>query len=218
MANDLRPVASRRTTSQSGPRPRNNRGEGGRLKGEVIEAALRLLDRSPSAELSLRMVAKEAGVAAPSIYSHFPDAKAVMTEIVRQCWVQMGDEMSRAAAECLSDEVREIIKAQMAAYVRYAMERPSRYQLLFAMQPIEEHEPNLGLLLPAYRSLFLSIERWTNEGGALPANGVLSSTLLTLSIAHGRIAFARLAPLRVGNSAPEVATFVAEALDRLFPD
>lgn len=211
------PASFRLTKAVPPPRQRNHRGEGGRLKGEVIEAAMRLLDRSPTAELSLRMVAKEAGVAAPSIYAHFRDAKAVTTEIVRQCWVQMGDEMSRAAIGCTSGAVRDIIKAQMSAYVRYAMERPSRYQLLFAMQPIEEHEPNLGLLLPAYRSLFFSIERWADEGGTLPAKDVISSTLLTLSIAHGRIAFAHLAPLRPGNSSPEICTFVLEALDRLFP-
>lgn len=199
-------------------RQRNQRGEGGRLKGEVIDAAMRLLDRSPAAELSLRMVAKEAGVAAPSIYAHFPDGKAVTTEIVRQCWVQMGDEMARAARDCASDAVLDIIKAQMSAYVRYAMERPSRYQLLFAMQPIDERESDLrGLLQPAYRSLLASIERWAEEKGRLPAKDVISATLLTLSIAHGRIALAHLAPMRPGNLPGNIETFVAEALDQLFP-
>jgi len=56
------------------PRRRNLRGEGGRLKAGVIDATMRLLDRSPTAESSLRMAAKEGGVAAPSIYAHFPDA------------------------------------------------------------------------------------------------------------------------------------------------
>ena len=36
-------------------RRRNVRGEGGRLKGEVIQAAMRILDRAPAAALSLRM-------------------------------------------------------------------------------------------------------------------------------------------------------------------
>lgn len=187
------------------------------MKGEVIDAAMRLLDRSPTAELSLRMVAKEAGVAAPSIYAHFPDARAVTTEIVRQCWAQMGDEMTRASVSAASGSVLDVIKAQMGAYVRYAMERPSRYQLLFAMQPIEEHEPDLrGLLQPAYRSLFSSIERWAGEGRKLPGKDAISVTLLTLSIAHGRIALAHLAPLRPGNSAPNIEAFVMEALDQIF--
>lgn len=185
----------------------------------MIAAAMRLLDRSPSAVLSLRMVAKEAGVAAPSIYAHFPDGKAVTTEVVRQCWAQMGEEMARAAQDCNSDGILDTIKAQMGAYVRYAMERPSRYQLLFAMQPIEEREPDLrGLLQPAYRSLYASIERLVAEGRALPGKDVISVTLLTLSIAHGRIALAHLAPLRPGNFAPNIEAFVNEALDQLFSD
>lgn len=179
---------------------------------------MRLLDRSPSAQLSLRMVAKEAGVAAPSIYAHFPDGEAVTTEVVRQCWVQMGEEMARAARTCDTQDSLEIIKAQMGAYVRYAMERPSRYQLLFAMQPIEECEPDLqGLLQPAYRSLFSSIVLWASGGRALPGRDAISATLLTLSIAHGRIALAHLALLRPGNSTPNIETFVVEAIDQLFP-
>jgi len=58
------------TPASSGPerpRRRNSRGEGSLLKGEVIRAAMRLLDRASNAELSLRMVAREAGIAAPSI-------------------------------------------------------------------------------------------------------------------------------------------------------
>jgi|SRR5579863_3145963 len=212
------PPTFSQTRALSLQRRRNQRGEGARLKEEVIAAAMRLLDRSPTAELSLRKVAQEAGVSPPSIYAHFRDAKAVTTEIVRQCWEQMGDTMAQAALDKASASMREIIKAQMDAYVRYAMDQPSRYQLLFAMQPIEETEPDLALLQPAYRSLFHSIERWAGAGGVLPAKDPISATLLTLSIAHGRVAFAHLAPVRPGNSAANIATFVAEAVDQLFPD
>jgi AcrR family transcriptional regulator len=41
-------------------RQRNQRGAGARLKDELIDAAMRILDRNPDAQLSLRMVAKEA--------------------------------------------------------------------------------------------------------------------------------------------------------------
>jgi len=38
-------------------RQRNQRGEGARLKDELVEAAMRILDKSPGGQLSLRMVA-----------------------------------------------------------------------------------------------------------------------------------------------------------------
>ena len=196
-------------------RQRNQRGEGARLKDELIEAAMRILDRSPSAQLSLRMVAKEARVAAPSVYRHFPDGKAMMTEIVRECWSQMGERLVDAAKA--SDQIApfDALKVKMSAFVQYAMERPSRYQLLFAPSFDPEHDIE-GPLRPAYRPVLESIETIAAGGGRLPAGDPVSTALLAISLAHGRIALAHLAPRRPGNFPPEVEAFVLDTLETLF--
>jgi AcrR family transcriptional regulator len=199
-------------------RQRNQRGEGARLRDEIIQAAMRILDRSPAAELSLRLVAREAGVAPPSVYSHFPDARTMLAEIVRECWGQLGAAMSDHAADIPPDRPFERLKAEMAAYVRYAMERPSRYQLLYALQPVEtERFPDMpGLLQPAYRTVLACIEALAAEGAAMPARDPMTAAILTLSLAHGRIAIAHLAPHRPGNSPAGVEAFVLEALERVY--
>lgn len=196
-------------------RQRNQRGEGARLKDELIGAAMRILDRSPNAELSLRMVAKEAGVAAPSVYRHFTDARAMMAEIVRTCWSQMGEHVSQAASNSADCTPYEVLKAQMSAYVRYAMERPSRYQLLFALSYEPESDLD-GPLRPAFRPVRKTIEAFAAAGGKLPARDAFTSALMLISLAHGRIALAHLAPRRRGNFAPEIEDFVLETLDQLF--
>lgn len=196
-------------------RQRNQRGEGARLKDELIEAAMRILDRSPAAQLSLRMVAKEAGVAAPSVYRHFPDAKAMMTEIARECWSQMGDRLVGVTKDRGEVAPFDALQARMSAFVRYAMDRPSRYQLLFAPSYDPEHDLD-GPLRPAYRPVLESIEAIAAEGDRLPAGDPVSTALLTISLAHGRIALAHLAPRRPGNFAPEVEAFVLETLEFLF--
>ena len=80
-------------------RQRDQRGEGARLKHELVEAAMRILDRQPGASLSLRMVAKEAGISAPSVYMQFPDAQAMLNEIGHECWRHMADAMQGALLE-----------------------------------------------------------------------------------------------------------------------
>lgn len=196
-------------------RRRNVRGEGVRLKDELVEAAMRTLDERPCVQLSLRMVAKEAGVAAPSVYRHFPDVGAMFAEIVRECWRQMGAELSEAAAAKRYRTPLGRLKAIMSAYVRYAMDRPSRYRLLFALSSQGDHDLG-GPLRPAYRAVIDSIQDIAEGGGKLPAREVAPTTLLTLSLAHGRIALAHLAPAREGNSAAGVEAFVLETLDLLF--
>jgi AcrR family transcriptional regulator len=204
-------------TSPAKPRQRNQRGDGTRLKDELVQAAMRILDRAPAADLSLRMVAREAGVAAPSVYPHFKDADTMMSEIVRACWIQLGDEMSQAASHAHGGGFAAL-KARMGAYVRYAMERPSRYQLLFAMKPVRtgSQQDLPGLVQPAYRNVIASIEIMSREGHALPTANAVDATMLVLSLAHGRIALAHTAPHRPGNATAGVQSFVIDMLERLF--
>ncbi len=195
-------------------RQRNQRGEGGRLKDELVEAAMRILDRAPGVQLSLRMVAKEAGVAAPSVYRQFPDAGAMMTEIVRACWSELGEKLIDAAEPTAPFAS---LKAQMRAFVRYAMERPSRYQLLFALSSDPEHDLE-GPVRPAFRPVRHSIEAIAVQGGKVPTGDPFSAALMVISLAHGRIGLAHLAPNRPGNHSAGVEVFVLESLELLFAD
>jgi AcrR family transcriptional regulator len=199
-------------------RQRNPRGEGSRLKEEVLEAAMRLLDKIPATKLSLRMVATEAGVAPTSIYAHFPDAKAMITAVVEGCWAQLGVHMSEAAKNCDSKVAIDILKAQMAAYVAYAMEGSSRYQLLFAWHQILEDDESgsRGLVKFAYRNVLATMEKMVAEGIQLPADDNISSTMMVLSLAHGRIALALLSRQLPGNSTSSVQQFVSESIDQIF--
>lgn len=199
-------------------RSKSQRGEGGRLKLELIQAAMRFLDQAPASALSLRRVAAEAGVSPTSAYKHFANASALLAEVVRECWRQLGLEMQAGMAAAEAQGPLAVLKLQMAAYVRYAMERPSRYQLLFALEPTDPGAP-IGLpgpVQPAYRSVLASIEHLAAEGRSLPMPDAHFSTLLVLSIAHGRIAIAHTAPQRKTNSTASVVQFVMQALDRAF--
>lgn len=180
---------------------------------------MRILDSAPGTQLGLRMVAREAGVAAPSVYPHFADARTMTTEVVRECWRQVGEEMAAAASATPDLAAVGRLKEQLNAFVDYAMERPSRYQLLFALNPVssDEEDKVQGHLRPAYQQVRQMIEAFVGEGGRLPGEDVASSTLLLISLAHGRIALAHLAPWRPGNSAESVKLFVRQAIDRLFP-
>lgn len=116
------------------------------------------------------------------------------------------------------DELKEAgVTWAMVAFVEYAMDRPSRYQLLFAMQPIEPEADMMdGYLRPAYRQVIETLEEHVAAGGYLPAKDLMSAALLVISLTHGRIALAHLAPNRRGNSMRSVSKFVAEHIERAF--
>lgn len=59
-------------------RERNRRGQGTRLRAEILAGATQLLEDSGSEEaVTLRAIARQIGISAPSIYSHFPDREAL---------------------------------------------------------------------------------------------------------------------------------------------
>ncbi|BCB75755.1 TetR/AcrR family transcriptional regulator [Phytohabitans flavus] len=107
----------------------NRRGEGGRLREEILQAAARLLVSSPADTVTLRAIAREAGIAAPSIYPHFADRDAILDALVERNFERLGD-ACRAASAAAPPGI-ERLRAVSAAYVRFAEEHPGDYRILF---------------------------------------------------------------------------------------
>jgi AcrR family transcriptional regulator len=111
-------------------RERNPQGEGARLRDELIAAAGRLLAADDDiGSLSLRGVAREAGVAAPSVYLHFASKEALLRAVVSAHFAELQRAIETGVASGLDPTSR--LLAGCLAYCRYAVEQPSSYQLLF---------------------------------------------------------------------------------------
>lgn len=115
-------------------RERNRRGQGGRLRADILAAATELLERTGSEEtVTLRAVARQVGISAPSIYTHFADREAIVDAIVDGAFGDFNaaiESASNAATEAGSGPLARL-RAGCAAYLRFAAERPNRYRLLF---------------------------------------------------------------------------------------
>jgi AcrR family transcriptional regulator len=108
----------------------NRRGEGARLRGEIVAAARRLLERSGNEDaLTLRAVAREAGIAAPSIYGHFADREQILEAVVGQVFGELEDAV-RSAAEAEPDPDQRL-EAVCRAYLSFAEDQPAGYRVLF---------------------------------------------------------------------------------------
>jgi AcrR family transcriptional regulator len=116
--------AARQTT-----RERNRRGEGERLRAEILTATERLLATQPVEALSLRAVAREVGVTAPALYLHFADRRALVWAVLEH---QFGvlTAVVTDAAERASDP-RGRLREWCLAYCRYGLDHPGHYRVLF---------------------------------------------------------------------------------------
>ncbi|MGI8690017.1 MAG: TetR/AcrR family transcriptional regulator [Thermomicrobiales bacterium] len=115
-------------------RRRNPRGQGHQLREDLIQAASALLAESGDARaLSLRAVAKKVGVAAPSIYRHFPDVEHLKVAVVERCFAALAQARA-VAADGIADPA-EALLARARAYCRFGLAHPGHYRLMFGPDP-----------------------------------------------------------------------------------
>lgn len=116
----------------------NARGQGEKLRDEIVTAAVRMLDELADDEaLSLRAVAREVSIAATSVYLHFPDRDALVLAAMRRCHedlVGTGD----AAAEAAADPATAL-RARILAQARWAGEHPGLYKVLHESKVHRRH-------------------------------------------------------------------------------
>ncbi len=112
-------------------RVKNRRGEGGRLREDILRAAAELLDETGQEQsVTLRAVARKVGIAAPSIYGHFASREAVLLAVVQQAFAELTAQLQTAGAAAGPDPV-DRLRAVGAAYLEFAQQRPQRYRVMF---------------------------------------------------------------------------------------
>jgi AcrR family transcriptional regulator len=119
------------TTDPGTPRQRYARGEGDRLRQDLLESAADLMAKHGDIEgISLRAVARDAGVSATAVYRHFDDHMDLLRESVEYCWGHFRATLSAASER--SDDPFVRFRAMGDAYVQFALEHPGQYRVLFS--------------------------------------------------------------------------------------
>ncbi|ORW95187.1 TetR family transcriptional regulator [Mycolicibacter terrae] len=105
------------------------RGHGALLREEILAAAARVIDGADSeGEVSLRRIAREAGIAAPSVYAHFEDRDRVLEAVAESSWVQVSEEIAEHIQAATDPRERLLIGCRV--YVSFAQRHPLRYALM----------------------------------------------------------------------------------------
>ena len=108
---------------------RNARGEGLRLRGDIVEAATRLLAATEEPPLSLRAVARSIGIAPMSMYLHFKDKTQLALAVIEKSFGALLAACDEAAAR--ADTPADRLRARCLAYCSWGLENPGLYHLLF---------------------------------------------------------------------------------------
>jgi len=113
----------------------------GALRDALLQAAERVLERDGLAGLTLRAVAREAGVSHAAPTHHFGDLTGLVSELAAIGFQQFNAAMASACASGVSPMQR--MQARVRAYVAYAQAHPGMYGLMFRTERLDYSRPSL---------------------------------------------------------------------------
>jgi AcrR family transcriptional regulator len=151
---------------------------------EILDAAWRLAERDGIAGLSLRDLAREVGMQAPSLYTYFDSKAAIYDEMFATGYRELDETVDGLPVD--ADDPLGTLEAHIAAFIDFCGASVPRYQLLFT-RAVPDWEPSAD----AYAVSVASYGRMTEqlaELGITDARGMDLLSALTSGLASQQLA------------------------------
>jgi AcrR family transcriptional regulator len=203
------------TTAAARPRRRAKRGEGERLREEILVAARELLAETQDADaMSVRSVAERVGVSTPSIYLHFADKAALLDAVCEAVFADLDSLMEAAAAQ--TQDPFEGLRLRGIAYARFALANPEQYRLAMMTMPGRHDLGKTPLMYEdivvgaTYTNLTSAVQRCIDVGVFAPGTDPVSVATTLWAAAHGAVSLCLAKPDLAGEHAEAMCALVIE--------
>jgi AcrR family transcriptional regulator len=139
------------------------------LRRDILDRARRLLVEDGFVHLSMRKIAAAVGCSATSIYLHFENKDALVHALIEEGFDRLNARL-HAAADASPDPVARL-DALARAYVRFGLENPEYYEVMFQLHP----ERMTRFPVESYRRARRNLELIAEALGAGAAQGSLAA-------------------------------------------
>lgn len=124
----------------------------GDLRNALLAEAERLLESEGIQALTLRAVARGAGVSHTAPANHFDDLTGLLSELAADGHLRMDTEITTAAKKAGTDLVKRAA-AMGEAYVAFAKKHPGLFTLMYRNERLDRERPALKAALAGKRAL-----------------------------------------------------------------
>ncbi|MEA3411265.1 MAG: TetR/AcrR family transcriptional regulator [Pseudomonadota bacterium] len=183
----------------------------GDLREALVTAALKLLESGGVEKLSLRALARDAGVSQTAPYGHFRDKTAVLAAVAVRGFARLRAMLDAGVASRGAVEPEVRMQALALGYVRFALANPDLFRLMFSDSLCEafEQDPDLAQagaasFEPIREAVGERLSRCA-EPAVTPAEGAAGTWALVHGLSNLLID-GKLSPESVG--APDIDTLV----------
>ncbi|WP_336085632.1 TetR/AcrR family transcriptional regulator [Nocardia sp. SSK8] len=156
----------------------------GDLRATLMDACLRLIETEGLAAVSLRRVAREAGVSSGAPYHHFADRAALLSALSVDGFQQLAAELTTAKAD--ADSPLDALTRLAEGYVRFSREHPAQFRLMFRPELSQpEKHPDAHAAGDAAFEILAGTVTEAVAAGVLPADRAATLAITWWGLAHG---------------------------------
>jgi AcrR family transcriptional regulator len=156
----------------------------GDLRAELLRATLELIEADGLGAVSLRKVAKAAGVSPGAPYHHFADRAALLSAVAAHGFVLLSERITAARAGV--DGSAAAIRAVLLGYLGFAQEQPGYFGLMFRPELIQpDTHPDAHAAADAVFAQVCEVTDACVADGVIPAERADAFTLVCWSFGHG---------------------------------
>jgi AcrR family transcriptional regulator len=157
----------------------------GALREALLTASLKLIETEGLPAVSLRRVAREAGVSPGAPYHHFKDRAAVLAALAAQGFRMLADDLIAATTASAEDPIKTL-SALIRAYVAFAQRQPAYFRLMFRPELSESRlDPEAKSAELAAEACFESTITGLVQADIIPPTQAEPFSVLIWSIGHG---------------------------------
>ena len=181
------------------------------LRGRLLEAAYRIVDREGADAVSMRARARHAGVSSAAPFRHFADKATLLDAVAEKAGVELDLRVDEAADD--SADALTQFRAMAVAYVRFAVEHPNLFDLVHARSPFAGRL--LGEINDERRLKLITLIVEGQNAGLIPDVDPELIALTSEALTHGLACMIVDRHPRVRHLGPEEARTLALAMTQL---
>ena len=99
------------------------------VRARVLEAAVQMIDEGGLASLSMREVARRAGVSHQAPYHYFPDRESILAAVAEEGFILLEQQLDRLRDA--GGRAADRLARSGETYVRFAYEHPAHFRVMF---------------------------------------------------------------------------------------
>jgi AcrR family transcriptional regulator len=158
----------------------------GDLRNALVSEGLNLLEQEGQPDFTLRDIARRVGVSAAAPYAHFTDKSSLLAAIATAGFIRLHTALE-AAIGGDSDPAEQFLRMG-SAYVRFGMEHPALYKLMFSTEELSarcDEFPELKAAGDAAFGVLTGALERMQRRGLLPAGDPQANALSVWAHVHG---------------------------------